>query len=176
MKTEQWKSIKGYEGLYEVSNLGRVRSLDRLVKYNGFVKKDSQIIKPATSCNGYLFVCLYNQTQKRILYLHKLVAENFIPNPYKRSVINHIDEIKSNNEYINLEWCTTSDNVLHSIKTGTSYHNGMSYGRSKVNAEQAISIRLSYESGASLSVLANQYSMTKSGISNIIKRKSWRYA
>lgn len=108
---EIWKDIKGYEGLYQVSNLGRVKSLPRNTKNqykNGIIKKNI-ILK-----NGYYFINLYNNGSK-LFTIHKLVAQAFIPNLKNKPCINHIDGNKQNNCVDNLEWCTYSENELHAF-------------------------------------------------------------
>lgn len=100
---EIWKPVVGYEGLYEVSNLGRVKSLIT-----------SRILKPGRHNIGYLIVSLTINKKSRMRYVHRLVAEAFIPNPDNLSVINHKDEDKTNNHYLNLEWCTQKYNNHYS--------------------------------------------------------------
>ena len=101
---EIWKSIIGYEGLYEASNLGRIRSL----KYDKV-----RILKPGKDECGYLRVVLYKGGKKNFCKVHRLVAEAFIPNPYNLPEINHRNEIKSDNFVENLEWCTHCYNVSY---------------------------------------------------------------
>ena len=119
---EHWKEVKGYEGLYEVSDQGRVRSLDRdiLVKRkNGdyTLHIDGQIITPQKRRHGYLAVCLYGHGGKNGRFtqmsVHRLVAIAFIPNPNGFTEVNHIDEDKQNNSADNLEWCDRITNVHH---------------------------------------------------------------
>ena len=97
---EEWRAIKDYEGLYEVSNLGRVRSLN----YNG--TKRVQLLKPQDQGQGYLQVQLRKNKKRRSYRVHRLVAEAFIPNPNNLPCINHIDQNRSNNRVDNLEWCS----------------------------------------------------------------------
>lgn len=106
---EEWRSVIGYEGLYEVSNTGRVRSLDRCVKYsNGQIHLyKGKILSPVIKDNGYLVVNL----QRRTFYIHRLVTEAFIPNPDNLIEVNHKDEDKTNNSVDNLEWCDHKYNV-----------------------------------------------------------------
>lgn len=111
---EVWKDIVGYEGLYQVSNLGRMKVLKHPVN-RGFCKcftKES-IIKPRIKDNGYLFVCLSKGTTKSMKnrYIHRLVAESFIPNTFNKPQIDHIDGDKTNNCVENLTWATQIENV-----------------------------------------------------------------
>lgn len=110
---EIWKPIKGYEGCYEISNYGNVRSLDRYVKSKcgGLRFLKGQILKLITDDDGYLRVGL-NKNGKYYNYgVHRLVAEAFVPNPNNYPCVNHKDEIKSNNIFTNLEWCTNAYNL-----------------------------------------------------------------
>lgn len=108
---EIWKSIKGFEGLYEISNIGNVRSVDRLVnnKSGKSLKKGRQL-KPHIS-NGYYGVILSKDNKTVKKNIHRLVAEAFIPNPNNLPQINHKDEDKLNNIYTNLEWCDCKYNI-----------------------------------------------------------------
>lgn len=98
---EQWKPIVGYEGLYEISNLGRVKSL----KYG-----KERILKPGTDRGGYLTVNIYIDGKRKMFRVHRLVAIAFIPNPEGFEQINHKDEDKTNNVTLNIEWCSAKYN------------------------------------------------------------------
>ena len=99
---EQWKAIAGYEEIYEVSDLGRVRSL----KYG-----KERILKPLKTTRGYLQVCLRKDGHTKRLLVHRLVADAFIPNPNNLDTVNHKDEVKTNNVASNLEWMSQKDNI-----------------------------------------------------------------
>ena len=100
---ENWKDIDGYDGMYQVSDLGRVRA-----KKYGRCK----VLKPRNNCKGYLRVWLYKNGNGKCLYIHRLVANAFIPNDDEsKTQINHINEEKSENRVSNLEWCTASYNI-----------------------------------------------------------------
>lgn len=119
---EVWKDIKGYEGLYQVSNLGRVK---RLNYWNGFEYKNGEkILKPTNQKNtpGYYRskVKLCNGKDKRDFKVHRLVATAFIPNPNNYPIINHIDGNPLNNRVDNLEWCTQKHNMQEAINTDNS--------------------------------------------------------
>lgn len=113
---EIWKPICGYEGLYEVSNLGRVRSLDRIVNYNDGRKRlfKSCVLKAAIKKNGYLIVSLHKNGEHKTPLVHRLVAKAFIPNPNNLPQVNHINEIKTDNRIENLEWVTCKENLEYS--------------------------------------------------------------
>lgn len=104
---ETWKNIKGYEGLYQVSNMGRVKSLERKGR------KSERILKQAVTHDGYLRVGLYAGGKQKTLKVHRLVCEAFHENPDNKPEVNHIDEDKTNNNAANLEWCTRRENVNH---------------------------------------------------------------
>lgn len=130
---EIWKDITGYEGLYQVSNFSRIRSLDRTVKVSNptrFRFFKGQIVNPVKLPIGYLVVTLSNiRKNRRVLYVHRLVATEFIDNPNRYEVINHIDGDPTNNSLSNLEWCTQRENVGHFFKSRnkTSPYVGVSY-------------------------------------------------
>lgn len=104
---EQWKDVYGFEGFYQVSNLGRVRSLPRSVVFKDgrIVKYFGTILTPVKNSDGYFQVQLSKNDNFRTFKVHRLVATAFVPNPLNFSEINHIDEDKLNNVYTNLEWC-----------------------------------------------------------------------
>ena len=95
-----WKDIENFEGLYQISNLGEVKSLIT-----------NRILKPSEKKNGYLQVTLYNDGVKNYCLIHRLVANTFIENPLNLPQVNHIDECKTNNCVWNLEWCTEKYNT-----------------------------------------------------------------
>lgn len=113
-ENEVWKDIKDYEGLYQVSDRGNVRSIVR--KDSIGRKIDGRILKPIPNTNGYIRVGLCKNGIRKNKYVHRLVAEAFIPNPEKLPEVNHKDEIKTNNELSNLEWCTSEYNSNHGTR------------------------------------------------------------
>ena len=116
---EIWKDIKNYEGIYQVSNLGRVRSLTRKVKtFNGLRTTKGQLLKPLKTNRNYFRVDLKQNQKNKYISIHRLVAEAFIPNPNNYPVINHIDGDTSNNKIDNLEWCTQSHNIKEAYRAG----------------------------------------------------------
>jgi hypothetical protein len=119
-KTEEWRAVAGYEGLYEVSNLGRVRSLDIIVtrphpKDNHLCdyKIKGRMLMQLPSTNGYLFVHLYKDKRAVQQTVHRLVSEAFVPGYFDGAHVNHKDENKHNNRADNLEWVTRRENSIY---------------------------------------------------------------
>lgn len=114
MNKEVWKHIPGYENCYEVSNLGRVRGLDRIVERSTSPRfVTGVVLSQSTMPNGYKHVCLRRCGKQHGFYVHRLVANAFLPNPANLAEVNHIDENKANNCVENLEWCDRSYNLKH---------------------------------------------------------------
>ncbi len=107
---EEWKDIKGYEGLYQVSDLGRVKSL------NYRHKNTEMVLKPQVTGKGYLRVQLHKNGIFKSFFAHRLVAEAFIPNPNNLLEINHKNEIKTDNNVENLEWCDAKHNANYGTR------------------------------------------------------------
>lgn len=107
---EIWKDIEGYEGCYQVSNLGRVKSLK-------FGKE--KILTPTINSRGYYHTCLRKDGRSVTVYIHRIVAKAFLPNPDNLPLINHKDEDKTNNRVDNLEWCS----VYYNLHYGSAIEN-----------------------------------------------------
>lgn len=108
---EEWKIIPGFHGIYRVSNLGNVQS--RRSKNGKRISDKWRYLKPGNS-GRYQFVGLYNESGRHQPTVHRLVAENFVPNPENKPQVNHIDGNRKNNSATNLEWVTSSENMIHS--------------------------------------------------------------
>lgn len=115
---EIWKDITGYEGYFQVSNLGNFRSLDRRIKYknSGTRLYPGKPLLKETTLDGYQRIVLMKEAIKKRFMCHRIVAQEFIPNPENKPFINHINGNKSDNRVENLEWCTQSENELHSFR------------------------------------------------------------
>lgn len=121
--TEIWKDIKGYEGKYQISNLGNVKSFRQSTKFH---KQSAYLLKSTLSSNGYYDVTLYSDTSRHKFLVHRLVAEHFIDNPNNYPCVNHKDENRLNNNVNNLEWCT--------------YEYNNAYGTARIRSIQTKSI------------------------------------
>lgn len=120
-----WKVISDTDGLYFASDDGRIKSADRERSYvshstiKGTYIRKGKILKQPLNCYGYPCVTLkYRDGSQKVVQVHRLVAETFIPNPNNLPQVNHIDGNKQNNNIDNLEWCSVRDNLLHAFKTG----------------------------------------------------------
>ena len=115
---EIWKDIEGYEGIYQVSNLGRVKSLERvIVRGNGAtLPVPKRILKSAKNKDGYQLVNLWKEGNRKRMYVHRLVAQAFLPNPDDLPQVNHKDENPSNNHVDNLEFCTADYNTNYGTR------------------------------------------------------------
>ena len=114
---EIWADVNGYEGLYQVSNLGNVLSLPRQVRQGKYGKTrivGGKLLKPTDNGNGYLIVSLRTCNSRKNFYVHRLVAEHFVPNVCDGDRVNHKDFNTHNNRAENLEWCTQQHNIRYS--------------------------------------------------------------
>jgi hypothetical protein len=132
MEGEIWKDIIGYEGFYKISNLGRVKSLSRLVA-NSLLNRmtTNKIHKSAVSNDGYTYVTISFKKKSMKFRVHRLVALHFIDNPKNKLEVNHIDSIRLNNNVKNLEWVSKSENQCHSKinKKTTSKYVGVCFNK-----------------------------------------------
>ena len=128
--TEEWRDIDGYEGLYQVSNLGRVKSLN--YNHTGTEK----IMKPYKNTWGYLKVSLSKERKNKLISIHRLVAKAFISNPDNLPQVNHINEVKTDNRAVNLEWCNARYNSNYGTRNiralDTKSQRGVSCGEKKI--------------------------------------------
>lgn len=117
---EIWKDIHGYEGLYQVSNLGNVKSLHygKKTDHLNWKNQPPRLLRQKVSTSGYLRVELYRPDSRKNFYVHRLVALAFIPNCENKNEVNHIDGNKLNNNADNLEWVSRSENQVHALKMG----------------------------------------------------------
>ena len=164
---EQWKDVVGYEGLYRVSDLGRVLSLN----YN---RSDNvKILKKEHTKKGYLRVCFYKNKIRSKILVHRIIANNFIENNKIKKEVNHINGVKFDNRVENLEWCTSSENVKHSWNNNLTYAlKGEIHGMSKLKTNQVLEIR---KSELPISKLSEIYKISKTHVHRVITKKTWNH-
>lgn len=164
---EIWKDIQGYENMYQVSDLGRIRSLDRVNSLGQNIK--GKIRKTRMDNRGYPIVRLSKEGKYKDLPIHRLVAIAFIPNPDNKETVNHIDGDKINWSIGNLEWMTTEENTKHAFNTG------LNDKRMKLSKEDIEYIRENYIYGDSefgCGGLSKKFGVYKSHIARIVKGKA----
>lgn len=140
---EVWKDIAGYEGIYQISTLGQVKSLDRLVKNHSgthYFKRGAIKLQRQKS-NGYLIVDLYKDNIPKTYHVHRLVADAFIPNPDGKETVNHKDGIVTNNALGNLEWATPREQNLHFYRNGLKTQYSIQKAIRAMNAAQMKCVR-----------------------------------
>lgn len=177
MENEIWKDVKGFEGFYQVSSNGNVRSLDRHVQRGNslqFVK--GKILKPVPNVkSGYLTVGFKNGLASKRLYVHRLVAALFLENPENKPQVNHLDGDKSNCHFNNLEWATSLENHEHAWANGLINNSGENQGASKLNTSDVLAIRLALRNGESQRKLAAKFGVAQITISEINTQKTWSH-
>lgn len=176
---EIWKDIKGFEGLYQVSTYGRIKSFK---SPNGkpIGKSYEKILNPGKNANGnkYTGFLLRNDIEKIPAYLHRLVAETFIPNPLNKPDVNHKDCNKRNNSVDNLEWVTKSENMIHAYKNNLvtiTDKTGNKNGKSKLTDSDVIGIKKLLSNNVRCSDIAKLYNVAHSTIQNIKHKRNWTH-
>jgi len=174
---EEWRPIEGYEGFYEVSNLGRVRSLDRVVKDTRCERKfKGKLLKPALTRLGYLTVVLAKEGKSKSYLVHRLVAITFLGQPPEGHVVCHGPKGPQCNKVSNLSWGTMAQNHgPDRLRDGTD-NRGEKCGHAKLNEMQVRVIRRLIESESmTLTEIAEIFGVGLSSISRIKHGKSWSY-
>lgn len=168
---EKWRSVVGFEGFYEVSDLGHVRH----------VKRPHRNLAPFRINSGYLIHSLQRKALKKYWLVHRIVALAFLPAVHGKLFVNHINGDKTDNRLDNLEWCTKSENMLHAFRTGLAPHQHSPRPhcwRAVVASRNGKSL-----SFASLSDAASTLGISRTGISNALAGRAsisggydWHYA
>jgi hypothetical protein len=171
MGNEEWKEVEGYEGIYLISNKGRVKSM-----YNHKSHKPDALINGWKDAKGYQRVNLFKNKTRHDNKIHRLVAIAFLPNPYNKPEVNHKDGNKQNNHLSNLEWSTTKENVEHSFKIGlNSGRKGALNNKAKLKEGDIKSIRDLYAKGLGYKELAISFNIHKSTMNKIVNNQLWKH-
>lgn len=163
---EIWRDVVGYEGLYQVSNMGRVKS---------FKMRTVKILKTAI-VQDYLKVCLSKMNESKTVRIHVLVAQAFLPNLYEKNQVNHIDGCKFNNRADNLEWCTPSENQQHALTVGLR-KSGSEYSLSKLSKADKSYILANCIPGDrkfGFKALARMFNVNDATIANVYYGKTYK--
>jgi hypothetical protein len=171
---EIWKDIKGYEGLYQISNQGRVKKLPTLItnSHRSYICKE-KIMTCFPDKNGYLIKQLTKNKKKIGIKVHRLVGLHFIENPFNLPQINHEDGIKSNNNDWNLKWCDGFYNQQHARDTGLNTCFAENHPLTKLSNVDVINIR-NLKGKIKQIDIARQYKVSPMCISRIINNQSWK--
>ena len=174
---EIWKDVVGYEGLYQVSNKGNARSLDRVIfNKNGVPKITKGVNLKLKNRQGYLFIDTYINLKSKTSRIHRLIAKAFIPNPLNKEAVNHINGIKTDNRVENLEWCTAKENAIHSVRTGLTKTIGEGAYSAKLKREDVLQIRKLSSDGMSAPKIAEKIGIIKPcQINSIIRGEAWKH-
>ena len=169
---EVWKDIEGYEGMYQASSLGRVRSLDRVAANGRQIK--GVVLRPAPNSKGYLCVSLHNNGDGgRSHLVHRLVAEAFRPG-HDKPHINHRNADKRDNQLTNLEWVTPLENARHARASGL-IPLGEQNGRAKLRADDVLQIRALYSAGFRKEEIAEQFGISPIYVYQLAHRCCWKH-
>ncbi len=173
---EIWKEGLYWEGLYEVSNMGRVRNIQRWVKSKGPGKKLLPVVIRRLQLNryGYPVACLNGKEKPVLKSVHRMVVEAFIGPIPDGMQVNHRDGNKQNNHLDNLEICTHSQNQLHRHRV-LGQNNGENHPRAKLKEEDVHAIRSMAAEGITQQALADRFGVDRTAVSLIVRRKNWAW-
>lgn len=180
MDKEIWRSVLGYEGLYEVSNFGRIKSLDRYIpqRNNSRALRKGKILSQSVIKGGYLRVPLAKNKIHEMCLVHRIVAKAFIPNPQNFKEVNHIDGNKQNNCVNNLEWCSRSENVKHAFDIGLArkrkgeLSHRAKFTKSEIEYIRAVYIPRNKQYGAR--ALSRRFNVARTTIERILRNQTYQ--
>jgi hypothetical protein len=173
---EIWMDIPNYEGYYQVSSFGRVKSIERhrKGKNNSLVPVKERIIEFSVDKDGYYKCVLSKDTKKSTLRVSRIVAIAFILNPNNYLQVNHINGIRDDNCVDNLEWCNEMQNKKHRKAILQSYKYGENHPLSKLRKHDILNIRSIYKKGVPQKEIASAFGISQSQVSNIITEFHWK--
>ena len=177
MLTEVWKDIPDFEGSYQVSNMGRVRSVDSVVTFSdGRVRKyKGKVLKPYINNTGYEQVMLYDDNGYNLKRVHRLLLETFKPHINMNDLdVNHIDGNKLNNHLTNLEWLTRRDNILHACDIGLINNRGEDSPNAILSNADVLEILQRLDTGELQKDIGLDYGVSNKYISQINRGVRWR--
>ena len=176
---EVWKDLKGYEGYYQVSSMGRVRTLDRVIrKSDGTTqKRRGKISKLGSDKNNYNTINLWKDGKATFSRVCRLVAQTFLENPENKPTVNHKNGVRNDDRVSNLEWMTYSENSQHSFDTGLQENlKGEEHHFAKLSEEDVVFIRESYKCKKYNQMeLSKMFNVGQVQISRIIHHKRWKH-
>lgn len=172
------KRVKGYKGRYFVTKDGRVWSAPREweVGMGKIRKHDGKWLRQQLDKSGYFTVKLCSEGNVRLNFVHRLVADAFLPKKKNKYHVNHIDGIKTNNHVSNLEWCTPRENAQHAAKLGLlNTARGEASGSSKLSDSDVAKVRSLHSQGIKQKEIASMFDVCPTTISRVVTRSTWNH-
>ncbi len=178
--TTQWRDVTGYEGLYRVSDAGQIEAFAKAVPVpgRGVDFRPARILVPSTHPNGHQRVVLSKGGKRVARWVHRLVAEAFLPNPDDCPLVNHIDSNPANNAVSNLEWTTHSGNTRHAFDKGRIVlppNRGEANSQAFLTGDIVRAIRVAYESTPNASRVAKSFGVSSSTVRDICNYRRWSH-
>tara|TARA_R110002153_G_scaffold53726_6_gene149588 strand:- start:2657 stop:3262 length:606 start_codon:yes stop_codon:yes gene_type:complete len=171
LEGEVWKDVLGFEDIYQISNLGRL--INKTVPNYRSRLKNIQILKDGCNGNGYRRIPLRKLGNQYNRYIHRLVAEVFIPNPYKLPQVNHIDGDKTNNTQVNLEWVSSSENIRKAHEAGQMVNRTVHKTKIDVKSDEFVSqMYRMYKETGKVGATARAFNVPRTSLSSIVNKRS----
>lgn len=178
-KIETWRPVVGYEGLYEVSNKGRIKILERkIICKNGhtYIKREKIAKMQKNALNFYIYVGLSKNNIRKNVRVHRIVATAFLKKEKHKNYVNHLNGKKDDNRSENLEWCTSSENAIHAHKNNLiNIAVGEGLPQAKLKEKEVIEIKKMLELKTSLVSIAKKYNVGISTIMDIKAKRTWKH-
>jgi hypothetical protein len=180
---EEWRPVSGYEGFYEASSAGRIKSVARTItvrtSYGDYpLQIPGRLLRQFVKNSGYPTVSLCRLSVNKTFTVHRLVAIAFIPNPNALPEVNHKDGIKTHNHVGNLEWASTSFNIRHAIQNGLNHPGGPAgkrNGRAQISEITVIQMRRMHSDGSRICDIAKACGVSWSCAAHVLKGRVWTH-